>query len=229
MTSCCLSRAADNDVLYIGRATSMLQFLESWSRCWKDLGAAGDGEDLRTALLAAYGEPQRRYHTVQHLGECLALFEPVRALAVHPAEVEAGLWFHDAIYDVRDSDNEARSAAWARAALLRGGAPADACSRVYELIMVTQHHGRPDDADQQLLVDIDLSILGAPPERFAQYEAQVRDEYAFVPQALFREKRSSILRSLLDRQQIFGTAHFRTQLEAQARANLENALASHVG
>lgn len=204
----------------------MLQHLASWSRCWRDLGAEGSGDDVRASLLVAYAEPQRRYHTLQHLGECLALLEPARALADRPAEVEAGLWFHDAVYDVNGRDNEARSAAWAERALLAGGAPAAVCSRVRDLVMVTRHHAEPADADQQLLIDIDLSILGAPPARFAEYEVQIRDEYSFVPEALFRQKRRSILQSFLDRERIFGTAHFHAQREAQARENLAHALAS---
>ena len=206
----------------------MLPFVESWSRCWRELGATASGEDVCSDLLAAYAEPQRKYHTVQHLGECLALVESVRALVVRPAEVEAGLWFHDAVYDVERSDNETRSAEWARSALLTGGVPADACARVYGLVMVTLHHAQPADVDQQFLIDIDLSILGAPPERFTEYEAQIREEYSFVPEALFRQKRGSILQSFLGRERIFGTAQFYAQREAQARENLKNALARNV-
>jgi hypothetical protein len=36
--------------------------------------------------------------------------------------------------------------------------------------MATCHTAKPADADQQLLVDIDLAILGAEPARFAEYE-----------------------------------------------------------
>ena len=36
-------------------------------------------------------------------------------------------------------------------------------------------------ADEQLLVDIDLAILGADTARFAEYQTQIRREYAHVP------------------------------------------------
>jgi predicted metal-dependent HD superfamily phosphohydrolase len=80
--------------------------------------------------------------------------------------------------------------------------------------------------DQQLLVDIDLSILGAPEQRFAEYEQQIRQEYAFVPKWLFRRKRRAILQGFLDRPQIYSTAHFHAELEQRARDNLRKAIAA---
>jgi predicted metal-dependent HD superfamily phosphohydrolase len=65
----------------------------SWTRCWKSLDASGDGLALMQRLALAYEEPQRKYHTAQHLSECLFLMEKNVDLAVESAEVEIGLWF----------------------------------------------------------------------------------------------------------------------------------------
>lgn len=192
----------------------------SWTRCWQTLGAAGDGLVLMDRLLAAWAEPQRKYHTLQHLGECLSLFDRCRQLAEQPAEVEMALWFHDAVYDVRGKDNEARSAAWAQAELKAAAVSAPAIARIAGHIMATCHAALPVGADQQLLVDIDLSILGAPLPRFLDYEQQVRAEYAWVPGFLFRRKRREILKEFLARQPIYSTPLVREALERQARENL---------
>ena len=64
-------------------------------------------EALYQDLVARYREPHRRYHTLQHLEECFARFDELRALAEHPRDVELAIWFHDAIYDTRRSDNDA--------------------------------------------------------------------------------------------------------------------------
>ncbi|GEM_PF-2234168 len=48
----------------------------------------------------------------------------------------------------------------------------------------------------------------------------IRQEYAFVPEALFRQRREAILRSFLDRSYIYSTARFQSSLEERARANL---------
>lgn len=198
----------------------MNALLSSWQRAWAGIGAAGEGEALFAQLTAAYAEPQRHYHTLQHLGECLALFDDARTLAAHPAEVEFALWFHDAIYDIKGHDNEQRSADWARDALRDAGAPTDAAQRVHDLVMATRHTAVPSGRDEQLLVDIDLSILGAARARFDEYEQQIRTEYAYVPGFLFRRKRREILKGFLDRPAIYSTPHFHDALEARARDNL---------
>ena len=196
----------------------------SWRRAWADVGTGAADEPLRQRLLAAWREPERRYHTLQHLAECLAHLEPVRALAAAPAEVELGLWFHDAIYDVRRHDNEARSADWARDALAAAGAAAGTGVRVHDLVLATRHAAAAQTPDAKLLVDIDLAILGAPVERFAQYEAQVREEYAWVDDATFRRRRREVLTAFLARPTIYATDPFRSRLEAAARANLERSI-----
>ena len=150
----------------------------SWNRCWSGIGAAGDGEVLRHDLITAWNEPQRKYHTEQHLCECLALFEEFQHLAANPHEVELAIWFHDAVYDVKAKDNELKSAEWARAALEGAGVSKEKSQRVYELIMATEHSAMDtlDTPDKRLLVDIDLAILGSSPKRFAEYDRQVRAE-----------------------------------------------------
>lgn len=209
------------------RATSNPGLLQlSWARCWHGLRAAGDGHALRQRLLDAWAEPQRKYHTSQHLGECLALFERCRSMAEQPAEVEIALWFHDAMYDVRGKDNEARSASWAQTELRTAGVSDEAIARITGHIMATCHAALPQGLDQQLLVDIDLSILGASRPRFIEYEQQVRAEYAWVPGVLFRHKRREILQEFLARQPIFSTPMVQGELESQARDNLAFSIAA---
>lgn len=213
-------------------------FERSWQRAWSALVVAnadgygdakvianpGDGTALRDELLARYAEPQRKYHTGQHLGECLALFDEVGDLAAHPAEVEMALWFHDAIYDVKGSGNEERSADWAHETLLAVGVARDVADRVRQLVLVTKHDGVPSSVDEQVLVDIDLAILGAERPRFDEYERQIRDEYGYVPGFLFRRKRKQILKTFLDRPVLYSTPVLRERLDARARENLRRAI-----
>lgn len=204
----------------------MSNFNASWQRLWEGLGAAGDGNALADALMARYSEPWRKYHTLQHLNECLAHFASATHIAKHPAEVEAALWFHDAVYELRAGDNEEQSALWARAALLEAGVLSDAAERVARLVLATRHQAVPTQPDEQLLVDIDLSILGATVRRFQEYEDQVRAEYSFVPEPTFRVKRAEILQAFLARPRIYNTDYFYAKLEASARFNLANSLAA---
>ncbi len=195
----------------------------SWQRSWQALQAA-PAAGLFEQLVACYEEPHRRYHTLLHLGECIERLGPVLGLAGYPGEVEVALWFHDAVYDPRRQDNEAQSALWARQALESAGLPGEALSRVESLIMATRHSVLPQTPDECLLVDVDLSILGSAPTRFAEYEAQVREEYDWIPGAQFRHRRAAILEGLLGRAAIYRTEHFLHLYEAQARKNLEHSL-----
>lgn len=141
--------------------------------------------------------------------------------AEHPAEVEMALWFHDAVYDLRATNNESKSAEWAATELAAAGVESLSVTRVVDHILATGHKALPVGTDQKLLVDIDLSILGAPRSRFLQYEEQVREEYRWVPMFLYRQKRRGILSEFLAREPLYETPVIRERLEEQARANLQ--------
>ena len=198
---------------------------ELWEATWGQLGAAAP-DGVYEEVVAAYGEPHRRYHTVRHLEECFAAVPGLRADAERPGEVELALWFHDAVYDTRRHDNEVRSAVWARQVVARAGLPADVGERVAALIMATRHDAEPKGADAGVLVDIDLAILGAESRRFDEYERDVRDEYSFVPGIVFRRERRKILQRLLEREVLYNTPRMRDSHEVRARSNLRRSLAA---
>ncbi|MES2973204.1 MAG: N-methyl-D-aspartate receptor NMDAR2C subunit [Pseudomonadota bacterium] len=197
----------------------------SWHSAWHALGLPGDNTALRDQLVARYAEPHRKYHTLQHLGECIAMLGRYPGQPDHPGEVEMALWFHDAIYDIGVPGNEERSALWARAELEAAGVSAAVARRLHAMVMATRHDVVPQTADEQLLIDVDLSILGAAPARFDEYEVQVRREYSAVPDGDFQRRRKQILLGFLARPAIYGTAFFSCLLEAQARKNLSASIA----
>lgn len=206
------------------KALTALRSAASWAALWQALGAAHVDAGLRKALLSRWNEPGRHYHTTRHLGECLRHFAAVRGEAQHAAEIELALWFHDAIYDLQAHDNERRSADWAQSAALAAGVAHAAAARVHALVMATCHDAAPASHDEALMVDVDLAILGADARRFAQYEQQVRREYAWVPQALYRQRRAAVLQGFLDRPRLYTSGHFFDTLEARARCNLRQSI-----
>jgi predicted metal-dependent HD superfamily phosphohydrolase len=192
---------------------------------WAALGATGHGASVFAELSAAYREPHRAYHTARHLGACLRLLDlpEVRALAVHAAEVEAAIWFHDAVYDTRASDNEERSARMLEASLLGAGVAAEVVARIAAHVRATKDH-TTDSADGTLLIDLDLAILGETPEGFAQFERGVRHEYGWVDEAAYAAGRAAVLRGFEERPWIYATPLFRARYEDRARANLAASL-----
>jgi predicted metal-dependent HD superfamily phosphohydrolase len=198
--------------------------LKRWQAMWQTLGAKGDGRALLCQLRAAYDEPQRVYHTLAHMRDCLRQFDAARTLAEQPAEVEVAIWFHDAVYDTHRSDNEERSAEWAERALVEAGAPDPVPRRVQALILATRHDLVPTGQDAALLADVDLSILGRTPAEYDAYEQGIRQEYAWVPDETYRAARANILRGLLLRARLYQTDFFYQRYEDRARRNLERAL-----
>lgn len=198
----------------------------SWLRCWQQIGVQNQSIELRERLICAYREPHRHYHSVQHLIECLQLFDSLSHIAEQPGEVEIALWFHDAIYDITSNANEQLSAQWASRELLKAGVDADVSARISGHILATRHKTLPEGNDQALLVDIDLAILGAQPARFDEYEKQIRLEYHFVPNVIFKSKRKKLLRQFLERKTIYTTPGVRQSLEEPARQNIRRVLSS---
>jgi len=197
---------------------------ERWSAAWRELGLSPPA-GLAEELAAAWQEKQRAYHTIEHLERGLALLAEFRQLAAKPAELDLAYYFHDAVYDPKRSDNEAKSAEMARRALLAAGASPALAARVAELVLATRHDAQPPDADAALLVDVDLAILGAGREDYDRYEQAVLSEYSFVPRFLFRRKRREILAAFLARPAIYLTPALRDRFEAAARENLARAIA----
>ena len=204
--------------------TPIVQYQPAWLRMWQRLGVSRPDPALLSDVLRRYREPQRKYHTLQHLDACFTHFAALSDLATHPEEVELALWFHDAVYEIRGKDNERLSADIARSALLGAGASEAAASRVHALVMASRHAALPQTPDEAIFVDVDLAILGAPAHEFDAYETQVRAEHISVPEPQLRSGRRIILQQFLARERIYQTARFHERFEARARANLARSI-----
>jgi predicted metal-dependent HD superfamily phosphohydrolase len=197
-----------------------------WFRLMAQLSLSASPE-VYQQLRAAYVEPQRFYHTADHITDCLYQLDWAAHLAQARAEVELALWFHDAIYQPQAEDNELSSAVWAVQFIqsVDASPAAQALSRrIYQQILATQHQDpvryHTLSGDAALVVDIDLSILGRDAEVFEQFERHIRQEYGWVPEPLYCQRRSAVLAAFLERPRIFTTAYFHTRYEKKARENL---------
>jgi predicted metal-dependent HD superfamily phosphohydrolase len=197
---------------------------ERWTRLWNNASGHGDGSAWFEILSMRYAEPHRHYHNARHIVECLAEFDPAQTLASQPVAVELAIWFHDAIYDTHAQDNEERSADLAEQCLVDAGESNDLRLAVRHLVLATTTHNASHHVDAPLLVDVDLSILGQGENRFWEYEHQIREEYAWVPEATFNAKRAEILERFLARERLYATDSFYQRYEKQARSNLQASL-----
>lgn len=190
-----------------------------WIDSCQQLGVVPD-QTIFIKLVHYYSHSDRHYHTLQHLQECFSYFDLVKDQAEVPTAVEMALWFHDAIYNVKGHNNEQLSAQWAVKCLQSLKVEQNIINQVQQLIMITTHQAMPQTTDEKIIVDVDLAILGATPQRFAEYEQQIRKEYSWVPCFLYKMKRKAILKSFMKRLAIYQTAKLFNLLEQQARDNL---------
>lgn len=203
---------------------SDLQYL---SADWRALTCAC-GSEVETAerwlgvLTRHYSAPGRHYHNLHHVAEMLRLLGQLGRGANHDA-LRFAAWFHDAVYDTRSKTNEEESAALAERALGELGLPHEGVEAVRRLILATKRHDAEGDAhDLGLFLDADLSILGSEEETYVAYSEAIRREYAWVPNAAYREGRLKVLTNFLARERLFYTEPLAARFESRARNNLSN-------
>ncbi len=177
---------------------------------------------VRDELILRYGEPHRRYHTMTHIEDCLAQVAASTDFSDEQRSLmDAAIWFHDAIYDATRHDNEPESAKLAAGRLASVGTERAFIDEVVRLILLTAGHSvQAGDAIGARLVSIDLSILGAEADRYDAYAAAIREEYAHVPEPLYRAGRAAILGRFLESEALFADPLWAERYETQARANL---------
>ncbi|MFF9016386.1 hypothetical protein ACF09C_25880 [Streptomyces sp. NPDC014870] len=203
--------------------------LTRWTSTLLTARGGGEGpppEPYGRNLLARWSEPQRRYHTVDHLK---AVLDRIDELPHEGGDVELirlAAWFHDAVYRPDRSENEERSATLAEKALTEAGLTPHQVTEVARLVRLTVTHDPADgDVDGEILCDADLAILATDEDTYGGYVRAVREEYSFVPDDAFRQGRAAVLRQLLALPRLFRTAYGAAHWEARARRNMEGELA----
>ncbi|MGP4863830.1 HD domain-containing protein [Psychrobacter sp. T6-5] len=190
-----------------------------------------EAQALWQNISVRYGEPQRAYHTLSHIEQLLVQFDSIKHHLSKPHIVALALYYHDVIYDPTRSDNEQKSAEYAVDALSSYLSP-EQCQHIYALIMMTANHQIDESiysvkySDAAYLLDMDLSILGAPWPIYQQYTQAIRQEYAHVSDDNYRNGRIAVLKGLLAHPKLYLTDYYYRQLETQARDNINCELIS---
>ncbi len=211
------------------------------SKRWQALMSAFKflpNDDTYKNLTVCYQEPHRHYHTLTHLKSCFYHLDAYASSELCELdkssllEVELALWFHDVIYQPRSLTNEKDSAAKLSDFLNYNASQETQSLRLIELVLVTQHpsiaqnkqQGILLDIDLSILLDIDLSILGADSACYDEFELAIKQEYKWVPDELYKEKRSCLLNSLLRHKHVFQSEYFTVHLEHQAQCNIKRTI-----
>lgn len=209
---------------------------EMWDEAVRAVRGDAHGLDsVRGDVVERWSEAHRSYHDLRHLDEVCRALNELRGPSLDGdtewASVVFAAWFHDAVYDINihasaaGPENERQSAELARTALSANRIGAEVVESVVALIEASEtHEVHETRGPQAAFHDADLWILAAPLERFDDYCAAVRREYAAVPDEAYAQGRSAILAAFLERESVYRTDHARQVWEAVARRNLTREL-----
>ncbi|MEM1380967.1 MAG: hypothetical protein AAGH41_10125 [Pseudomonadota bacterium] len=177
-------------------------------------------------LASCYGEPHRAYHTLTHINACTEDWERFRRAFEEPDTALLAILYHDLIYDPASAENEAQSAQ-----MLRDNLGSSLGARLIEkaaaIILATKAHRATGDHDTDLVIDIDMAILGTEAHVYDAYAEGIRMEYepVFGIEALRAGRLSMFIEPTLASDRIFLTDEMRPK-EEQARNNLHRERAS---
>ncbi|CAG0903207.1 unnamed protein product [Cyprideis torosa] len=136
------------------------------------------------------------------------------------------------VYDPRAGDNDERSAQKFQEFAQEVGYGSGSTFRdeVISLIRLTATHCTTEhlsrDAfgceDRHYFLDMGMALLGGTREEYEADALRIRREYGFLPENVYKELRTKILRSFLEIPNIYATPDFRHHFEEQARRNILN-------
>jgi predicted metal-dependent HD superfamily phosphohydrolase len=196
-----------------------------WNRTVGFFGTADVSKSIWGKLTAAYGAPDRHYHTLAHLAHCFATLDALFPDYSMAAGVELALWFHD-YWTPREAGAVQRSAEYAEFFTRHLGFEKEMQHTVVRTIQRTAYVSASKDValPERIVLDCDLAVLGGSPAEFDEYERLIRREYADVAEEAYRWGRIAVLASFLSWPRIYATEVGREHFEAKARENLTRSI-----
>ncbi|SIR41098.1 HD domain-containing protein [Pontibacter lucknowensis] len=176
-------------------------------------------------LEKAYTAKDRHYHNLEHIAYMLELADRYKQESPQQDLLRFAIFYHDIVYKATRSDNEEQSAALAEERLHRLGIPEVDILQVKEMIIATKSHQTHKNELINLLLDLDLAILGADQERYDRYSQGVRKEYSIYPDLIYKPGRRKVLQHFLAQEHIYKTPELQEAFEDKARENLQRELA----
>jgi predicted metal-dependent HD superfamily phosphohydrolase len=153
------------------------KFVRRWQALAADFGLdRAKSQAVVEDLLAQYSQSQRHYHGVAHIVSMLEGFDAVKADFEQPLAAALAIFFHDVIYDPSRHDNEEQSAKKMQD-LLGGLVDRTRLEIAGRSIEATRQHVLTPSHDTNLLLDLDMAILGQPWPVYERYAIGVMQEY----------------------------------------------------
>lgn len=97
---------------------------------------------------------------------------------------------------------------------------------IYRLVRETAHGSgeKPTEYLSMIMHDLDMSILAAPPERYALYVADIMTEFGIYPGREFAKARAELLEKWIADENLFVTEYGKAKFLENARQNMREEL-----
>ncbi|WP_298953912.1 hypothetical protein [uncultured Nonlabens sp.] len=150
------------------------------------------------------------------------MFKELTQSSILPVNRDAlilSIFYHDVIYKSTQKNNEYQSALILEKHLAKTDFKhIELCKNQ---INATKNHSTSlIDSDTNLLIDIDLAILGHKKDVYQLYTENVRKEYKIYPKFIYNPARKKAMQHFLEQDRIFKTEEFYNLYESIARDNI---------
>ncbi|AIZ40989.1 HD domain-containing protein [Cellulophaga baltica] len=172
-----------------------------------------------SALKLKYSAASRHYHNLEHLAYMFRWLVTVKSEVKNLDAMLFAIYYHDSIYSTTRSDNEHQSALYFKKMISKTSF--EAITEVMDLIEATKEHLLSADNDTNILLDLDLAVLGEKPDNYLTYAKAIRKEYYIYPDFMYRKGRKKVLMNMLNLEAIYKTDFFKSQFETTAVKNLK--------
>ena len=217
-------KGADNRMFFSFERATAENLKGDWFRLFPAISQSDERlSEIFDYLVQKYSEGHRFYHNLSHVNSLLCAAENFKEKFADYRSVRLAIWFHDAVYEPKRTDNEAESARLATASLEKLEMAEKLIEKIRRMVLATEKHdGETMDFDGKMFLDLDLGILGADEKIYGEYKRAIRREYSFVPFFLYRCSRRRILENFMSREFLYFTEEMREKCERRARQNIAN-------
>lgn len=190
-------------------------------------------------LVDCYMQEHRHYHNLEHIDACLEELQRFEGKIDDSSlfEVVLMISFHDAVYevgpDVKPGMNEHESAGMFMTSIEARAVGEESADIIYDGILHSARHTETIPRDelspsQMLFLDIDLHGMGKDYDVFLRNGENIRKEFAWVNDTLFRLGRIAFFHKMLERSRIYYTDDMYHKYEANTRKNIQRWLEENV-
>ena len=216
---------------YLDMQHAHLLDYEHFVHTLRSLGAQmHHAQTVHVSLMDAWSEEYRKFHTLQHLANCLHHLEQDRwgGLIDGPdrGRLALALWFSDAICTPQSYNHEEQGAKWAENSMRLLGIPQNNIDIVVGLVLCTKPGARIESLRHAWMHDIIVHNLGLPYEQFVASSNAWRAELSWVDDLNYRRGMDIFLKRFIQAITVFKTEAGQTDYEENANYNISQALQS---